>query len=165
MLCSFLCIELCFLSLFSESESFSPFLHFYDLNFASLYTIGKAIQVAIICFQSMVVVFLSYFSFYHCTFQWRLSISNQNPHHTMIGMFHHLHTYALTSRIVTIMILESACRFRVSFPDLTRAKALDMAYSRCKESGTHKVLKKQFPGSPNQYSIPQFTEFIFQHRL
>jgi hypothetical protein len=71
----------------------------------------------------------------------------------------------LTFNIVTIIILEYACRFRASSPDSTRTKALDKAYSQYKQSGTHKVLKTQFPGSPNKYSIPQFTEFILQRRL
>jgi len=68
-------------------------------------------------------------------------------------------------KIVTIIILEYTCRFRASSPDSTRVKALDTAYSRYKQSGTHKVLKSQFTGSPNDYSIEQFTEFTLQHRL
>jgi hypothetical protein len=72
------------------------------------------------------------------------------------------------SKTVTIIILEYACRFRASdyysgYP--TRAEALDEAYSQYKRSGTHKVLKEQFPGSLNDYSTSQFTEFILQHRL
>jgi len=82
--------------------------------------------------------------------KWHLSISNKKAHHSMI---------------VTIIILEYACRIRASSPDSTCGKALDKAYSRYKQSGTHKVVKKQFPGSPNQYSIQQFTVFILQHRL
>jgi len=80
----------------------------------------------------------------------KLHLSAQNAHHTMI---------------VTIIILEYACRFRASSPDSTRAKALDKAYSRYKQSGTHEVVKSQFPGSPNEYSILQFTGFVLQHRL
>jgi hypothetical protein len=64
-----------------------------------------------------------------------------------------------------IIILEYACRFRTSSPDSSRKKALDKAYSRYKRSGTHNVVKSQFHGSPNQYSISQFTEFIIRHRL
>jgi len=79
-----------------------------------------------------------------------LSISNQNPHHTMI---------------VTITILEYACRFLASSPGSTLVKALDEAYSRYKQSGTHEVVESQFPGSPNEYTSLQFTEFILQRRL
>ena len=68
-------------------------------------------------------------------------------------------------KIGTIIILEYACRFYASSPDSPRVKALDKAYSQYKQSGTHKVVGSQFPGSPNEYSIPQFTEFILQHRL
>jgi len=67
--------------------------------------------------------------------------------------------------IVTIIILEYACRTRASSPDPTCMKALDKAYSRYKQSGFHKVIKTQFPGLPEQYSIPQFKEFILKHRL
>ena len=79
--------------------------------------------------------------------------------------FCYLHLYFLTSKTVTIIMLEYACRIRTSSPGLTLAKALDEAYSRCKQSGTHKVVKTQFQGSPNKYSVSQFTEFILQHRL
>jgi len=80
----------------------------------------------------------------------RLSISHQHVHHSMI---------------VTIIILEYACRLRASSPDSTPAKALDKAYSLYKQSGTHKAVKSQFPGSPNEYFTPQFTGFILRHRL
>jgi len=68
-------------------------------------------------------------------------------------------------KIVTIIILEYACRFHASSPDSTRVKVLDEAYSRYKQSGTYEVLEREFPGSPNEYSIEQFTEFTLQHRL
>jgi len=80
----------------------------------------------------------------------QLSISNQNAHHTMI---------------VTIIILEYACRFCASSPGSTCVKALDEAYSQYKQSGTHKVVESQFPGSPKEYTSLQFTEFILQCRL
>ena len=79
--------------------------------------------------------------------------------------FWHLHLYCLTFKTVTIIMLEYACRIRTSSPGLTLAKALDEAYSRCKQSGTHKVVKTQFQGSPNEYSVSQYTKFILQHRL
>jgi len=79
-----------------------------------------------------------------------LSISNQNAYHTMI---------------VTIIILDYACRFRASSPGSTHEEAIDEAYSRYKQSGTHEAIKAQFPGSPDQYYIPQLTEFVLQHRL
>ena len=44
-------------------------------------------------------------------------------------------------------------------------EALDNAYSLYKQSGTHQMVISQFPGSPNDYSTLQFTEFILQHRL
>ena len=68
-------------------------------------------------------------------------------------------------KIVTIIILEYACRFQASSSGSTRVKALDEAYSRYKQSGAHKVVKRVFPGSPTEYSTLQFTEFILQHRL
>ena len=44
-------------------------------------------------------------------------------------------------------------------------EALDEAYSRYTQSGTHEVVKSQFPGSPSEYSVLQFKEFVVQHRL
>ena len=71
----------------------------------------------------------------------------------------------LTHLIVMIIILEYACRFRASSPDFTPVKALHKAYSRCKESGTHKAVRERFSRSRKQYSFMEFTEFIFQNRL
>ena len=84
-------------------------------------------------------------------------------------------------KVATIIILEYACRFRASSPGSTRAKALDNAFSQYKQSGTHTLVKMQFPGPaweyfswpgpgfgyPRRYYIPspQFAEFILQHRL
>ena len=73
--------------------------------------------------------------------------------------------YFLTFKIVTIIILEFACRFRASSPGSTPEKALDKAYSKYKKSGNHEDVKEKFLGHHNQYSVPEFTEFILQHRL
>ena len=67
--------------------------------------------------------------------------------------------------IAIVIILEYACRFRASSPDFTPAKALHEAYSRYKGSDTHKAVKERFPRDRNQYSFPEFTEFIFRNRL
>ena len=68
-------------------------------------------------------------------------------------------------KIVTLILLEYTCRFSASSPGSNPEKALDEAYFRYKQSGIDEVVKSQFPGSPNEYSTLQFSEFIFQHRL
>jgi len=79
-----------------------------------------------------------------------LSISSDDTHHTMI---------------VTILILERASLFYASPSRPTLENALDLACSQYRSSDTHNAVKEQFPLPPTQYSISQFTEFIFGHRL
>jgi len=74
-----------------------------------------------------------------------LSISNNNPHHTMI---------------VIILILEYASLIKKN-----STEPLDKAYSQYINSDTHNAVQECFLVSPNQYSILQFTEFILKHHL
>jgi hypothetical protein len=64
-----------------------------------------------------------------------------------------------------IVIIEHACLLFTSQHGLTRDEAVDIAYDRYKSSGFHTEVTTQFPASPVQYTILQFTEFILKHRL
>jgi hypothetical protein len=64
-----------------------------------------------------------------------------------------------------VLILEHACLFFASQSKPTKDEALDEAYSRYCASGVHNELMEQFSAPPEEYSIPQFTEFILKHRL
>ena len=79
-----------------------------------------------------------------------------------------MHLYFLTSKIVTILILDRACLLYASpsHPGrLTRIRALDQACSQYASSDIHDAVKEQFLLPPKQYSISQFTEFVLSHRL
>jgi hypothetical protein len=92
--------------------------------------------------------------------------SDDHIHHKLIGMyFSCLPLQFLTSKIVTILILENACLSYTSQSRPTRDEALDQAYSQYCASDIHIDLAMQFSASPKEYSIPQFTEFILKHRL
>ena len=71
----------------------------------------------------------------------------------------------LTSKIVTILILEHACLSYASQSEPSRDEALDRAYSQYCASGVHVDLTKQFSAHAREYSIAQFTEFILEHHL
>ena len=64
-----------------------------------------------------------------------------------------------------ILILEHAGLFLASSYRPTLNEALDKAYSQYESSDVHTVVKKEFPQPPGQYSIPQFTDFILEHRF
>jgi hypothetical protein len=99
-------------------------------------------------------------------FQPPLSISSNDYHHTMIGTFSlYMYLYFLTSKIVTILILDRASVLYSSPSCPYRDRALEQAYSQYKSSGTHDEVKEQFLLSPQQYSISQFTQFVLSHRL
>jgi hypothetical protein len=71
----------------------------------------------------------------------------------------------LTSKTVSILILEHASLYYAlsSKPDLD--KALDRAYSQYRVSNTYNAVIEQFSAPPETYSILQFTEFILRYRL
>ena len=73
--------------------------------------------------------------------------------------------YFLTSKVVTILILDRATLFYASPSSPTLENALNQACSQYKSSGTHTAVKEQFLLPLKQYSILQFTEFILSHRL
>ena len=73
--------------------------------------------------------------------------------------------YFLTFEIVTVLILDHATLLYASPSCPTLGDALDQAYSQYEFSDTHNAVKEQFPLSPKQYSISQFTEFVLSHRL
>jgi hypothetical protein len=73
--------------------------------------------------------------------------------------------YFLTSKIVSIIILDRASLFFASPSRPSLNDALGQAYSQYKSSGTHNAVKEQFPLCPKQYSTLQFTEFVLRHRL
>jgi len=64
-----------------------------------------------------------------------------------------------------VLVLENACLSYASLSKPTRDVALDLAYSRYSASGVHNEVTRQFSLRPKAYSIHQFTEFIFKHRL
>jgi len=76
-----------------------------------------------------------------------------------------MHLYFLTSKIVTILILDRATLFYASPSHPTLNNALDQACSQYESSGTHTAVKEQFLLPHKQYSVLQFTEFILSHRL
>jgi len=76
-----------------------------------------------------------------------------------------MHLYFLTSKIVTILILDRASILYASPSHPTPAEALDLACSQYVSSDTHNTVKEQFSLPPKQYSISQFTEFVLSHRL
>ena len=156
--------DLCFSSIFSESEFFSPFYFITSLlPFCALQKILSKLQSLVSkvrqSFSGFILILPMTTSSGSSPYQLKMHIISWLVH------FCYLHPYFLIFEIVTIIILEFACHFRASSPSSTRAKALDEAYSQYKRSGTNKAVKRQFPGSPNQYSISQFTKFILQHRL
>ena len=76
-----------------------------------------------------------------------------------------MHLCFLTSKIVTILILDRASLLYASPSRPTLDKALDQAYSQYKASDTHTTVKQQFLLPPKRYSISQFTEFVLSRRL
>jgi len=71
----------------------------------------------------------------------------------------------LISKLAMVLILEHACLSFASQSKPTKDEALDEAYSRYCASSVHNELTKQFSAPPEEYSIPQFTEFIHKYRL
>jgi len=76
-----------------------------------------------------------------------------------------MHLYFLTSKIVTLLILDRAGIFYASPSRPTLETALDQACSQYKSSDIHNAVKEEFSLRPEQYSILQFTEFVLGHRL
>ena len=76
-----------------------------------------------------------------------------------------MHLYFLTSKIVTILILDHASLFYASPSRPTLEHALNQACSQYKSSDTHTAVKEQFLLPPEQYSLLQFTDFVLSHRL
>ena len=91
--------------------------------------------------------------------------SDDHMHHKLIGMLLLPILQFLTSKIVTILILEYVCLYHASQSKPTRDEALDRAYSRYCASGVHSEVTKQFFAVPAEYSIIQFTEFLLKRRL
>jgi hypothetical protein len=87
--------------------------------------------------------------------------------HTIPWLVHFscLPLQSLTSKIVTILILERAYLFYSSLCRPALKDALDRAYSEYGGSETHSAVTKQFPAPPKAYHISQYTEFILDHRL
>ena len=85
----------------------------------------------------------------------------------MIGTFlpYASHLYFITSKLVTILILDRASFFYASPSRPTLEDALDQACSQYNSSDTHNAVKEQFLLPPKQYSTSQFTEFVLTHRL
>jgi hypothetical protein len=143
-------------------SAFSLCSHF----FASL-TAAIIIQTTIIQLRCTVVIFSDFILVLPIHFQPPLSISSDDTHHTMIGMFlsYASHLDFLTSKLVTILILDRASFFYASPSRPPLEDALDQAYSQYNSSDTHNAVKEQFLLPPKQYSISQFTEFVLPHRL
>ena len=76
-----------------------------------------------------------------------------------------MHLYVLTSKLVTILILDCASLLYASPSRLTLEEALDQAYSQYKSSDTHDAVKERFSLPLIRYSIPQLEEFVLNHRL
>ena len=76
-----------------------------------------------------------------------------------------MHLYFLTSKIVTILILDCASLFYAFSSSLTLKDALNQAFSQYESSDTHTAVKEQFFLPFKQYSILQFTDFVLSHRL
>jgi hypothetical protein len=84
----------------------------------------------------------------------------------MIGTFSCLSLLpALTSKIVSILILEHTSLYEASSSRPTLNQALDRAYSQYRAFNTHNAVISQFSAAPQTYSIIQFTEFILGHHL
>ena len=76
-----------------------------------------------------------------------------------------MHLCFLTSKLVTLLILDRASVLYASPSRPNVYDALDQAFSQYKSSDTHNAVKEQFSPPPEQYSISKFTEFILAHRL
>jgi len=76
-----------------------------------------------------------------------------------------MHLYFLTSKIVSILILDRASLFLASPSRPTLDDALGHACSQYESSDTHNAVKEQFSLPHKRYSILQFTEFVLRHRL
>ena len=72
---------------------------------------------------------------------------------------------SLTSKIVSILILEHATLYYASSSTPTLNQALDWACSQYRASNTHDLVIEQFSASPLTYNILQLTEFILRNRL
>ena len=70
----------------------------------------------------------------------------------------------LMLKIATILILEHACLLYASSSSSTSESALDTTFTTYTDSNAHNELLVQFPAS-QEYSIPQVSDFIVQHRL
>ena len=76
-----------------------------------------------------------------------------------------VHLYFLTSKIVTLLILNRTSLLYASPSRPTLDNALDQACSQYISSDTHNAVKEQFLLPPKQYSILQFTKFVLSHRF
>jgi len=76
-----------------------------------------------------------------------------------------MYLYFLTSKIVTILLLDRVSLSCASPSRPALDDALDQAFSQYESSDTHNAVKEQFSLPPEQYSISQFTEFVLSHRL
>lgn len=66
---------------------------------------------------------------------------------------------------MTILILEYASLFYASPSHPSLLDALDKAFSQYSSSDCNDAVKRQFVLPPEQYYIPEFTEFVLSHRL
>ena len=76
-----------------------------------------------------------------------------------------MYLYFLTSKIVTILLLDRASLSYASPSCPGLDDALGQACSKYESSDAHIAVKKQFSLPPERYSISQFTEFVLSHRL
>ena len=102
--------------------------------------------------------------------QHRLLISTNDAKHTMIGTFPlstSVPAKVLTSKIVTVIILECACALLASesLPRPSREEVLDKASSQFISSDTDTAVNRLFLLSLKPYSPQQFKEFVLMNRL
>ena len=76
-----------------------------------------------------------------------------------------MHPYFLTSKTVTILILDRASLLCLSPSRPTLDDALGHAHSQYEFSGIHNAVKEQLSLPRERYSISQLTEFVLSHRL
>ena len=82
----------------------------------------------------------------------------------LVYLFHCHPLLILMSKIATILILECACLLYASSSNPSFEDALNITHTTYTTSNARNELPIQFPAS-REYSIPQVTEFILQHRL
>jgi hypothetical protein len=148
-----------------ECELFSCIYFFFLSSLLPFCVPGTILQAKLI-FCGCTVVFYR-FSFVILThFQPPLSISGDDHiHHKIIGIFLLSPSAISNTKIVTILILESACVSHASQSKPTAEQALNQAYSRYCASSTHNEVTQQFSATPNNYSVLQLTDFILRYRL